>query len=100
MQAFENDLNADTEFCRCPDDQLVIVIGGHGEKGSVQFQSDKDTLEPVDFAQMMLRLAGITKIAANPAKVYLVFESCRSGQIFEGGCAGCPGRTIKPASID
>jgi hypothetical protein len=88
MQAFEDDLNADADFCRCPDDQLVIVIGAHGENGSVQFQADKDTVESVGFPQLMLRLSRIAKIAANPSKVYLIFDSCRSGQIFAGGVPG------------
>ena len=88
MNAMAADLATQTTFCSCSDDQLVIFVSGHGYgqnptgEVAVLFQAEEGSKEWVAWSKLLDRLAGLI---ANPAKTYLIVDSCRSGLIFEPG---------------
>jgi hypothetical protein len=96
MAGLTNALAAQTTFCNCPDDQLVIWVAAHGYAGAfnptgeVAMHFDAKGVEApkgewVTWSDFLDALATIPQIAANPAKVYLIVYSCRSGRLWEGG---------------
>ena len=98
MAGLAKAIAAQTAFCNCPDDQLVIWVAAHGyagqynPTGEVALHFDAQGVEApggewVTWQVFLDALAAIPQIAANPAKVYLLVYSCRSGRIWEGGVA-------------
>jgi hypothetical protein len=87
---------AQTAFCTCPDDQLVIFVAAHGyagqfnPTGEVAMHFDAQGVEApkgdwVTWTAFLDALAAIPQVAANPQKVFLIVYSCRSGRLWEGG---------------
>jgi hypothetical protein len=91
MNDLSVDLAGQTNFCKCVDDQLVLYLAAHGYgrnptgRVAMKFEPKPDSPEWVTWEDFLDALAKIPQIAQNPAKVYLLVESCRSGIVFEGG---------------
>ena len=89
IRALKADLARQRTFCTCPSDQLVIGLLGHGGKpvaagtGSIAFVPNKDTSEDITVARIFESLAGIPALTGQPRKVYLLVESCYSGQFLK-----------------
>jgi len=92
IAAFQADLATQTQFCLCPDDQLVIYVAAHGYGGTsnptgdvaMHFNPAAGTEEWITWPALLEALA---PLITNPAKTYLLVYSCRSGRAWEPGVA-------------
>jgi hypothetical protein len=72
-------------FCKCPEDQLVIWIAAHGNKGQFQWKPFNGSAQNIDYTHLMEKLLAIPAIKNNPQKVYLIVLGCRSGTLWDDG---------------
>jgi hypothetical protein len=102
MAGLAADIAAQTAFCRCADDQLVIWLSAHGCRPSTNPTGDyalayepvSDKPEDVTWQSFLDALAAIPALAATPQKVFLIVESCWSGRAFEPAVAPGPLRGL------
>jgi len=89
MLSLERDIPV--TYCNSTRDQMVILIAAHGYGGkynptnkvALKYQTVSGrTLEWITHAAFWQRLQQIGAIRRNPAKVRLIFYSCRSGGLF------------------
>lgn len=85
MDRLEAAIGTHPTYCQCPEDQLVIFIAAHGDRGEFQWKPMGGRAQRIPYTRLMDRLARIAAIAGNPAKTYFIMLGCRSGTIFDDG---------------
>ena len=75
-----------TDFCKSPDDQLVVYVAAHGYGGqwnptgdvALRYEPGKEVREWVSYPQLARAFQNLP-----PEKTYLLLESCRSGRAWD-----------------